>query len=124
MMFKAMLTAAAASSLLAGAAFAGDAKHVAQQSVNNPPAQGAASSSLDSVVTSQTGGQADAFAETQTTTDLSAPTPATGNASATVGGETRLEVISSAPVPDTAAHRQAYGQPMSRAGKMTTPAGN
>jgi hypothetical protein len=33
-------------------------------------------------------------------------------------------VISNGPVPDTPQNRRAYGQPMSRAGKLTTPAGN
>ncbi len=35
-----------------------------------------------------------------------------------------VELVASAPVPDTPANRRAYGQPMSNAGKNTTPAGN
>ena len=35
-----------------------------------------------------------------------------------------IEVVASAPVPDTWANRALYGGPMSRAGKMTRPAGN
>ena len=45
------------------------------------------------------------------------------NTSAVVNGQT-VEVIASQPVPDTPANRKAYGQPMSRAGKRTAPAGN
>jgi hypothetical protein len=33
-------------------------------------------------------------------------------------------VVSNGPVPDTAANRAKYGQPLSRAGKATDPAGN
>ena len=33
-------------------------------------------------------------------------------------------VVSNGPVPDTPQNRAAYGQPMSHAGKHTTPAGN
>ena len=40
---------------------------------------------------------------------------------ASLGG---TDVISSGPVPDTAANRAKYGQPMSNAGRMTKPAGN
>ena len=35
-----------------------------------------------------------------------------------------IAVINSPPVPDTPENRAKYGQPMSRAGKLTTPAGN
>jgi len=45
------------------------------------------------------------------------------NASATVDSS-GAQVIASQPVPDTKANRAAYGQPLSRAGKRTAPAGN
>jgi hypothetical protein len=51
-----------------------------------------------------------------------APT-AGANASATVDSSGN-QVIASQPVPDTKANRAAYGQPLSRAGKRTAPAGN
>ena len=51
-----------------------------------------------------------------------APTEA-ANASATVDANGN-QVIASQPVPDTRANRAAYGQPLSRAGKRTAPAGN
>ena len=56
-----------------------------------------------------------------------APPPATAptgsNASATVDSNGVITVASQ-PVPDTPANRQAYGQPLSRAGKRTAPKGN
>jgi hypothetical protein len=51
-----------------------------------------------------------------------APT-AGANASATVDFSGN-QVIASQPVPDTKANRATYGQPLSRAGKRTAPAGN
>jgi hypothetical protein len=58
----------------------------------------------------------------QTSTDMSAQTGAAVNTSATTA--TGDQVIASQPVPDTPANRKAYGQPLSRAGKRTAPAGN
>jgi hypothetical protein len=66
-----------------------------------------------------------ATADTGTATtpaDMAAPTGAASNTSATVSGGT--EVVASQPVPDTPANRKAFGSPLSRAGKMTRPAGN
>lgn len=52
-----------------------------------------------------------------------APAEAYGtNASATATYTTRT--ITNGPVPDTPTNRARYGQPMSHAGKQTTPAGN
>ncbi len=56
--------------------------------------------------------------------DMNAPTGAAANTSATVDATTGVQVIASQPVPDTPANRAAYGQPLSRAGKRTAPAGN
>ena len=43
--------------------------------------------------------------------------------SSTVDGRT-VTVVSNAPIPDTPENRAKFGQPMSRAGKRTKPAGN
>ncbi|HVN01926.1 MAG TPA: hypothetical protein VMT68_17130 [Caulobacteraceae bacterium] len=51
-----------------------------------------------------------------------APTGSPANASATVAGG--VQVVASQPVPDTPANRAAFGQPLSRAGKRTKPAGD
>lgn len=45
------------------------------------------------------------------------------NASAVAPSYT-VQTVTNGPVPDTPANRARYGQPMSRAGKATTPAGN
>jgi hypothetical protein len=55
--------------------------------------------------------------------DANAPTGGAANTSATVDAN-GAQVIASQPVPDTKANRAAYGQPLSRAGKRTAPAGN
>jgi len=48
---------------------------------------------------------------------------AAANASVTTNAQ-GVEVISSQPVPDTPQNRAQYGQPMSRTGRLTQPAGN
>ena len=55
--------------------------------------------------------------------DATASTGGAANTSATVDAN-GVQVIASAPVPDTPANRAAYGQPLSRAGKRTAPRGN
>lgn len=50
-------------------------------------------------------------------------TGAGANASVTVNAQGQ-QVIASQPVPDTPQNRAQYGQPMSRAGKMTKPVGD
>jgi hypothetical protein len=39
-------------------------------------------------------------------------------------GTVTTQVVTNGPVPDTAENRAKYGQPMSHAGKRSTPAGN
>lgn len=43
---------------------------------------------------------------------------------ATYGPMPMPRIVTNGPVPDTAENRARYGQPMSRAGKRTAPAGN
>ena len=52
-----------------------------------------------------------------------APTGAATNTTASVNAQ-GVRVIASAPVPDTPENRARYGQPLSRAGRRTKPAGN
>jgi len=42
----------------------------------------------------------------------------------TTTSPTGAQVIANAPIPDTPENRARYGQPLSRAGKQTAPAGN
>ena len=48
---------------------------------------------------------------------------AAANASVTVNAQGQ-QVVASQPVPDTPQNRAQYGQPMSRAGKLTKPTGD
>ena len=52
--------------------------------------------------------------------------PASSLTSTTMGepGTVTTRTVTNGPVPDTAENRAKYGQPLSRAGKRTTPAGN
>ncbi len=54
---------------------------------------------------------------------LVAATPAPSEPAATPAPGAAM-VVSNGPVPDTAANRAKYGQPLSRAGQATDPAGN
>ena len=85
----------------------------------------------------------DAQGNTTTTTTTTVTDPVTGlpvaaDAAATAGvpasslttttmgepGTVTTRTVTNGPVPDTAENRAKYGQPLSRAGKRTTPAGN
>ena len=99
--------AAAAASLIGGLAFAQDMSQGAPASPDTQPAP-----------------QADTSA--QAPAPDNAPVASTGGrreTSATVDGRT-VTVVSNAPIPDTPENRAKFGQPMSRAGKRTKPAGN
>lgn len=61
-------------------------------------------------------------AKAQVETELAAQTPLNVDVAARLG--LPIDIVASAPVPDTPANRAKYGGPMSRAGKMTRPAGN
>jgi hypothetical protein len=125
MTIKALFAAAAVGSMFAaGAAFAEDYNKSPNTAVNQTPAQSSADvtarSNYEATVQAQ-GDQLDAPIQT-------AETPSSANVAATVDQSTSptvtTEVIASAPVPDTPANRARYGQPLSRAGKMTAPRGN
>jgi len=60
-------------------------------------------------------------------TQASALTTEPANAIVTVTTDAngdRHMIVASPPVPDTVANREKYGQPLSRAGRRTAPAGN
>ncbi len=63
---------------------------------------------------------------TVSTDATSAGVPASSLTTTTMGapGTVTTRTITNGPVPDTAENRAKYGQPMSRAGKRTAPAGN
>jgi len=112
------------SALIATAAcLIGAAAYAQPSSTDQSAAPPAASSDMNapaatppsSDMNGQTGAsaQAPAGASVGSATNTSATVDANGN-----------QVIASAPVPDTPANRAAYGQPLSRAGRRTKPAGN
>ena len=125
MTIKALFAAAAVGSMFAaGAAFADDYNKspntAASQTPSTVTGEATARPNYEATVQAQ-GDQLDApvqTAETPTAADVAAPV--TDSSAPTV----TTEVIASAPVPDTPENRARFGQPLSRAGKMTAPRGN
>jgi hypothetical protein len=124
MTIKALFAAAAVGSMFAaGAAFAEDYNKSPSSSVTQTPAPSsnwnpADRSNYEATVQAQ-GDQLDIqTAETATSADVAATVDQSASPTVTT------QVIASAPVPDTPANRAAFGQPLSRAGKMTAPRGN
>lgn len=115
-----LITATAAAALIGGAAMAQDqSMGAATDTTVNPPMTG----TVDSATTS-TG------ADGSMTTDVTSSDPVTGTTTATsatsyaTGASVTTSMTTNGPVPDTADNRAKYGQPMSRAGKMTKASGN
>jgi hypothetical protein len=153
MTFKLILTAAAASALMAGAAYAQQAV-VNSETIQAAPGVAAdptnpavsstratmpgANTTMDD--TSRAGMEAKARLSgetmvgvtTTTAMPMAEPAPAyTGSASAasstsmgTPSVTMTTSTVTNGPVPDTAENRAKYGSPMSNAGKRTAPAGN
>jgi hypothetical protein len=65
----------------------------------------------------------DGSASVQDSASTSSSTAASVDTAAAPASYT-TSTVTNGPVPDTPANRARYGQPMSRAGKQTTPAGN
>jgi len=109
MLIKALLVAAAASSI-AGAAFAAptpDSDKGTDVTAQSAPAPSASDNSVPA----------------------SAVTPSANVASSTTtvdanGATVTTELVTNGPVPDTPQNRARYGQPLSHAGKLTAPKGN
>ncbi len=126
-MFKTLLTAAAAAALMAGGA-------VAQSVSGTDPGVAAPSAQMSAqgaaTATEKTPVGADASVGTSASTGVSSTTTPDGSAAATsattegANASVTTTTTTNGPVPDTAENRAKYGQPMSRAGKRTAPAGN
>ncbi|MBX3485101.1 hypothetical protein [Phenylobacterium sp.] len=67
---------------------------------------------------------ADAAAGATTVTETPAPAPAATDTAVNTSATFTSMTVTNGPVPDTAENRAKYGQPMSRAGKMTAAKGN
>jgi hypothetical protein len=114
-----VIAAAAAACLIGGVAVAQPAPQTGGTPDNNanPPAS-------DQSATPAPATTPDQSAPADQTAPAAAPTATGTNTSASVDAATGAQVIASAPVPDTPTNRAKYGKPMSRAGKLTQPAGN
>lgn len=99
-----LVLGAAAAALLAGAA-------AAQTPAAMPEHGDHAVNAPVSTTTAASATAAGADVSTTTTTDAD-------------GSTVTVSMVTNGPVPDTAENRAKYGQPLSRAGKMTRAAGN
>jgi hypothetical protein len=119
MLIKGIITAAAVTALCAGAAVAQDIPSSSPRSdyTVNPPAD-----STVRVVPAPNSVTLTPNSESVIIIDGEARVPVSAEVAARSG--IVVEVITNGPVPDTPENRAEYGGPMSRAGQMTTPAGN
>ena len=84
-----------------------------------------ADGTVTTTTTIETPGLGDPTVTTSANSAVSAGMPASSMVSTTgVPGTVTTRTVTNGPVPDTAENRARYGQPLSRAGKRTTPAGN
>jgi hypothetical protein len=131
MMMRTLLTAAAATALMAGAAYAGEGAKKAK------PADAAATQMNDQSGTAMTPPGADASDTTVNpssdaaampppASDTAAMPPASADASAQgvpASATVASNVVTNGPVADTPENRAKF-KPLSRAGRATTPRGN
>jgi hypothetical protein len=120
MNIKALIAVGAVGSLFAGgAALAEDYNNSPNSNLNQSQAQSSnwdatSRSNYEATVKAQ-GDQLDTFAQTATSQNVAATVDDSSSPVVT------NQVIASSPVPDTPANRAKFGQPLSRAGKMTAP---
>lgn len=120
-----LMTAAAATALLAGAAHAQTMPNTATSTTDDAVRQSGMTNTTDpamagSAGTSMTTPSA-TMAPTGTRTDVVSTSSPEQQATLKAGD---ANVVSNGPVADTPENRAKYGAPMSRAGKRTQPAGN
>lgn len=130
MMLKTLLTAAAASALLTGAAFAQEAPTATSKNAAPPSSQAGVDQTDTDTSASAPGAvnpPATATPEATTSTDTTTTADGTTATSATSMGanaSVTTTTLTNGPVPDTAENRAKYGQPLSHAGKRTAAKGN
>jgi len=110
-----ILTVAAASALMSGAAFAQPAQAPAPDSAAQDPTVPAGQSATTTTTTTTAPVAADTGAATSTAVTTS---------DAATGASVTVTTLTNGPVPDTAENRAKYGGPMSHAGKHTAAKGN
>jgi hypothetical protein len=114
MIIKTLISAAAATMLLAGAAQAG------QDTASQQPSDATSATTPSTAPDAQAGTSMPSDSMAPSTGATMSATAATTDASAVV----TTKVVTNGPVADTPENRAKYGQPMSRAGKRTAAAGN
>jgi hypothetical protein len=129
MLSKTLILAAAATGLMAGAAFAQSAAAPSYPDKSlTPPDQIQNSPFSDKTVNpmpAPANSVAPSAAAPAAQSNVSANVSDTASISSLPPGSTLTnELVTNGPVPDTRANRAKYGAPDSRAGKMTRPAGN
>jgi predicted secreted protein len=116
-----ILTAAAATALIGGAA----------QAQSTPPTDTTASGATTADVTGDTAVNPDITTDNGLTADTSpaGQTPVTAPVAVAAttyaqGASVTTMTVTNGPIPDTAENRAKYGQPLSRTGRMTAARGN
>lgn len=132
-----ILIGAAAVALVAGAAHAQSGPmSPSQQAAQEAAAQGttwtgplpgpSASSSMDHSTMNSSSSMSSSTQAAPSASSMGADASVTASAATmpTPEATVTMTTVTNGPVPDTAENRAKYGQPMSRAGKMTRAAGN
>ncbi len=113
-----LMTAAAATALLAGAAHAQTMPNTATSTTDEAVRQSGMTNTTDSTMAAPA---STTMAPTGMRTDVVSTSSPEQQATLKAGD---ANVVSNGPVADTPENRAKYGSPMSRAGKRTQPAGN
>jgi hypothetical protein len=132
MLLKTMLTAAAASALMAGVAFAQPTSSAAAPDPAQPSGSTTGEVTAPRADPTLPSSSATAPDATQAPDASAPPTASTGQAVSTsatttdpaTGATMTTQTLTNGPVPDTAANRAKYGKPLSNAGRRTAPKGN
>jgi hypothetical protein len=120
MLSKTFMLAAAATTLMAGAAFAQDAATSYPDKASTPPDQ-----LQNSPTSSHTVNPTPDNNLTPSARDKNNQSPVSANVPDSSSAPTvHNELVTNGPVPDTKANRAQYGGPQSQAGKMTRAKGN
>lgn len=122
MTLKFLAIAAAASALMAGAAYAQPSTPPApdtEPATSAPPVP-----TPDTSVSTTTDATATTSPSDTTATTSASGATATSATSFGAGASVTTTLVTNGPVPDTAENRAKYGQPLSRAGKRTAARGN
>lgn len=122
MMIKTLMTAAAATALLTGAAHAGE-----KMKTKQPAPEASISSSMTTdVPEDRAASAADAGSDSSATAAMPETTDAVNAPAGALppNATVTTNMVTNGPIADTLQNRQLYGYPQSRAGKLSKPVGN